>query len=73
MQVRILKGVLGVFCLLFGLFALVTPFTPGSWLVFVGLELLGLTFLIPRPVRGYWEKFRDELLRRFHAWRNRKK
>jgi hypothetical protein len=25
-----------------GFFALVTPFTPGSWLIFVGLEMVGV-------------------------------
>ncbi|MBI4090668.1 MAG: hypothetical protein HY422_01450 [Candidatus Komeilibacteria bacterium] len=27
-----------------GLAALLTPLTPGSWLIFIGLELLGFTF-----------------------------
>ena len=36
----------GVILILVGLVALVTPFTPGSWLVFIGLELLGLRVLL---------------------------
>ena len=29
-----------------GLAALVTPFTPGSWLALIGLELVGFGFLL---------------------------
>lgn len=56
--------ILGVICILLGLFALVTPFTPGSWLILVGLELLGLGFLIPKKIRGYWEKTKDAMKRK---------
>ncbi|MEK7148153.1 MAG: hypothetical protein AAB758_02545 [Patescibacteria group bacterium] len=42
----------GVILIIIGLGALVTPFTPGSWLIFVGLELFGLRFL-------FWEKIRS--------------
>ncbi len=56
-----LKKLLGIGCVLFGLFALVTPFTPGAWLIFVGLELLGLMFLLPRCIRDPWEKFKAKL------------
>jgi len=48
----VLRRVLGVIALLVGLFALVTPLTPGSWLMFIGLELLGIGFLIPQRVRN---------------------
>ncbi|MEK7630683.1 MAG: PGPGW domain-containing protein [Patescibacteria group bacterium] len=36
------KKVLGVVLIIIGLLALVTPLTPGAWLAFVGLELLGI-------------------------------
>lgn len=49
----------GILCLIVGLFALVTPFTPGAWLLLVGMELLGLSFLLPRPVRTRWESFKS--------------
>ena len=29
-----------------GFLALVTPFSPGSWLILIGFELLGLRFLL---------------------------
>ncbi|MHC4186725.1 MAG: hypothetical protein ACYST2_01715 [Planctomycetota bacterium] len=38
----IVKKIVGVILVLVGLFALVTPFTPGSWLALIGLEMLGL-------------------------------
>ncbi len=43
---KVLRIVIGVFLLLLGLFALLTPFTPGSWLALVGLEFLGLRVLL---------------------------
>lgn len=47
----ILKKAFGVLLIIIGLAALVTPFTPGSWLVFVGLELLGFRML-------FWNKIK---------------
>lgn len=61
----ILKRILGVLLVLFGLFALVTPFTPGAWLAFVGLELLGLSFLLPKVIREPWEKLKATLYERW--------
>lgn len=61
----VLKKVLGVLCILFGLFALFTPLTPGAWLILVGLELMGLGFLIPKKMRAYWEKTKTLLKKRF--------
>ena len=43
------RRVTGVFFITVGLIALVTPFTPGSWLIFVGLETLGVHVV-------FWEK-----------------
>jgi hypothetical protein len=43
---RILRYTVGVILVLVGLFALVTPLTPGSWLALIGLELLGLRILL---------------------------
>ena len=40
-----LKKIVGVILILLGLFALVTPLTPGSWLALIGLEMLGLGFI----------------------------
>ena len=52
-----LKKFAGIVLILVGLTALVTPFTPGSWLVFVGLEFLGILFLIWDKIKNrFWKK-----------------
>jgi uncharacterized protein YqgC (DUF456 family) len=56
-----LKIILGVLCIVIGLAALFTPLTPGSWLIFVGIELLGLTFLLPKGVHDRWMKLKEKL------------
>jgi len=38
---KILKKIIGIILIILGILALLTPFTPGSWLAFVGLGLLG--------------------------------
>ncbi len=53
---RVLRIALGIFLVIFGLFALVTPLTPGAWLGLIGLELLGFGFLIPQKVRDLMKK-----------------
>jgi len=62
-----------VICLVLGLAALVTPLTPGAWLALIGLELLGLHFLIPRPLRVRWFQFKktmkDKILEIWKKWR----
>ncbi len=60
----ILRPVLGVLCLCVGLFALVTPLTPGAWLILIGLELLGLGFLLPKKWREAWQKWKAETWRK---------
>ncbi len=47
---RALKIVLGIFLILIGVFALLTPLTPGSWLALIGLEILGLRLLVERKI-----------------------
>jgi len=37
---------LGVFLIFIGFLALITPLTPGSWLIFVGLEFIGLSAFV---------------------------
>lgn len=50
------KFLLGSFFILLGLLALVTPLTPGSWLVFVGLELIGIRILAWRRFAQWFKK-----------------
>lgn len=45
-MIRIAKMFIGAILLVIGLVALLTPFTPGAWLIFVGLELLGIRLII---------------------------
>jgi drug/metabolite transporter (DMT)-like permease len=47
---RVLKIILGIFLIFIGVFALLTPLTPGSWLALIGLELLGLRILLERKL-----------------------
>jgi hypothetical protein len=62
----IIKKVLGVILIIVGLAALFTPFTPGSWLALIGLELVGIRQFIFRKflndrqraaVEKYMKKF----------------
>lgn len=46
-----IKKTIGILLILIGFAALFTPFTPGSWLVFVGLEFLGLRV-------AFWDKIK---------------
>ena len=54
MNARVKKGV-GVLLILLGLIALFTPFTPGSWAVFIGLEFLGVRLLFWRKIVAWLE------------------
>jgi membrane protein implicated in regulation of membrane protease activity len=52
----ILKKVVGVCFVVIGVVALVTPFTPGSWLVFIGFEFLGFRFLVWSKAKAWYVK-----------------
>lgn len=54
---RFWKKVAGVLLILIGLLALITPFTPGAWLAFIGLEFLGVRLLA-------WDRFKNWMLNR---------
>lgn len=51
----LVKKIAGIICIILGVIALVTPITPGSWLIFVGLELLGFRLAL-------WEKIKNKIL-----------
>jgi protein-S-isoprenylcysteine O-methyltransferase Ste14 len=56
----ILKKAVGVILIALGLAALLTPFTPGSWLALIGLQLVGLGFLLEnRFSRAIKNKFKN--------------
>ena len=66
----IIKKIIGVILIIVGLVALFTPFTPGSWLALIGLELLGIRKFVFRKClndrqRAAAEKFMRKLKSRF--------
>ena len=52
----IIKKVVGVVLILIGLMAFFTPFTPGSWLAVIGLELLGIRILFFDKLKFFRKK-----------------
>ena len=46
------RRIVGVFAIIYGLIALITPIMPGAWFIFVGLELLGVRIL-------FWQKLKS--------------
>jgi hypothetical protein len=72
----ILKKTIGVILIIYGLVALVTPFTPGSWLALIGLELAGFGFLlenrIGRVIKSRYENSFEKLKRKARQILHRK-
>jgi len=57
MAKKVFKKTAGVVFIILGLAALVTPLTPGAWLVFIGLELCGVRLLFWERIKGrFWRK-----------------
>jgi hypothetical protein len=50
------KKVVGVILVILGLAALLTPLSPGSWLILIGLEFLGLRILLENRLRKWTDK-----------------
>jgi hypothetical protein len=66
---RIAMNVLGTALVVLGFLALITPLTPGSWLIPIGLELLGLRILLAGKLLA-WAKAkpgskREKFIRQF--------
>ena len=55
-----IKKVVGVILILLGVLALLTPFTPGSWLIFVGMGLLGLHFSLWDRIRSIFKEHSND-------------
>ncbi|MSR78996.1 MAG: hypothetical protein EXS59_02515 [Candidatus Taylorbacteria bacterium] len=51
-----LKKLAGVVLIIVGFLALITPLTPGSWLIFVGLELLGFDLIFWTKIKEWFRK-----------------
>ncbi len=45
------KKIIGFIFVCVGVLALITPFTPGSWLIFVGLECIGIRFIFIEKIK----------------------
>jgi len=61
-----LRITLGIVLMVLGVLALLTPFTPGSWLALIGLEILGLRLVFQRKLLSvvpakYRQKVKDLL------------
>jgi len=54
-----LKKVIGVILIIYGIIALLTPFTPGSWLAFIGLELLGVDLIFWEKIKAWFRRRKD--------------
>lgn len=52
----VFKKTIGLLLIAIGLAAFFTPFTPGSWLIFVGLEFLGLRMLFWDKIKARFQK-----------------
>jgi hypothetical protein len=50
------KFAIGIFLVLVGVLAAVTPLTPGSWLALVGLELIGIRVLTGKWFRALFSR-----------------
>ncbi|MCX6788105.1 MAG: hypothetical protein NT108_03010 [Candidatus Kaiserbacteria bacterium] len=51
----------GGLLMILGVLALITPFTPGAWLIFIGAEILGIGLLTRANVRLVYEKTRERI------------
>ena len=58
-----LKKIIGILLVLIGIFAFLTPLTPGSWLAFIGFELLGVDLL-------FWDKIKKRFWKDRHLMKN---
>jgi protein-S-isoprenylcysteine O-methyltransferase Ste14 len=73
----VLKKIIGVILIVLGLAALVTPFTPGSWLALIGLQLVGLGFLLEnrfgRALKNRYKNSFENLKRKVKQISHRKR
>lgn len=57
-RVKVFKTAGGVLLILIGFVALVTPLTPGAWLMLVGLELIGVRLTLWDSIKIWIQKRR---------------
>lgn len=55
MNTTLFKKIFGALLIVLGLLAFFTPLTPGSWLIFVGAEILGIRMLSQKNITEQYE------------------
>ncbi len=75
---KLIKQIIGIILIIVGLAALFTPLTPGSWLVLIGMELLGIRLFIFKKVLSEKqqiaaEKVFDKIKSKFKHFRKKEK
>ncbi len=50
------RKTIGIVLIVYGIFALFTPFTPGAWLIFIGCELVGLNIVFLEKIKNKFRK-----------------
>jgi len=58
------KKITGAIFIIVGILALITPFTPGSWLIFVGLELIGIRLVLNKNLKTTWLRLKNKIIKR---------
>ena len=56
---KLLKQIAGGLLIVIGFAALLTPLTPGAWLIFVGANMLGISFLSRKRMRDHYEAVKE--------------
>ena len=51
----------GGLLMILGALALITPFTPGSWLIFIGAEILGIGLLTRANALLVYQKTKERI------------
>jgi sulfite exporter TauE/SafE len=66
---KALRIALGILLIILGILAALTPFSPGSWLALIGLEILGLRILLQRKLLSLLpQKYRGRVKNLFKKW-----
>jgi len=56
----LIKKIIGGILVVLGILALLTPLTPGSWLIPIGLEMIGVPLV-------FWDKAKAWLIHKFKS------
>jgi len=57
---KVVRKILGVLAIILGIIGALFPVLPGWWLIFIGLELLGLRLLFQDKLKNIWNKIKKE-------------